>query len=160
MSQKQEQSSSTSDVMEITWNQYHAMVQKLGAYLLRSCPSGPIYLIGPPRGGRLITTLLEYESDRFKSFCGRGVVSLDKQSNDNLVVVDDVLETGATRKKFCGEGILPFVVLIDKSAISGCKMSDFAVLMLYKKQWVQFPYENPEDPREVKSKEEMGYGQG
>ena len=149
--------------MEISWEQYHGMIEELDSRIHSAVPSGPINLVGIPRGGLVIALYLTYLDSRYEilnpdvhSFAREGVV----------VMVDDVLETGKTREKwkkivsncFCPEKIL-FASLIDKSCYYHIPSSDISILNMDKKEWVVFPYERRGNVKEIESMKVRGYEQ-
>jgi len=137
----------------ISWQEYHGMVVELDDRLQALHPKGSIYLHGIPRGGQLVALLLSYLSDRYVLV---GENLLCGPSTSQLVLVDDVLETGLTFQKYTS---IPatFAVLIDKSKANNIAPADVSIEEMVDRIWVKFPYEKLEMEQEAISQNQRGY---
>jgi len=64
------------------------------------------------------------------------------EEDEIVVLVDDVLETGMTRKHYKGFWAdVPLAVLFDKSKLYNIEPADVSLEMMKDKEWLQFPYE-------------------
>ena len=152
-------------MLKISWDDYHGMLKVLDVKIQQAAhPSvdNRIHLVGIPRGGTLVALHLSYLNPAY-------TVDLDvfntkrNLNSPSVVVVDDVLETGKTRRDVMNkDGVLEclncFAVLVDKSNVHGTEPADVSVMRLDSKIWIEFPYENVLDPKEITSRKERGYG--
>lgn len=150
-------------MLKIDWDDYHSMLRVLSTKIRENIlpgQDGKIHLVGLPRGGTLIALHLSYLFEGFYVHFD-GFKTAQLLDAEHVVVIDDVLETGKTRVKLMNSQNLStisyFAVLIDKSFLYGIPPADVSIMRLESKIWVEFPYERPEDPKEIKSREERGY---
>ena len=152
-------------MLQIAWDDYHNMVHVLNDKIAKTItPSevdGKIHLVGLPRGGTLIALHLTYINEH----CYAHFDGFDSEvdfASLSTVIVDDVLETGKTRVKLMNKlnisSINNFAVLVDKANLYGIPPADVSVMRLDSKIWIEFPYENVLDPKEITSRKERGYG--
>jgi len=156
MSPKQERNSSSSEVFKryLCWDEYYALVRDLASMVLQNSPgTKPIYLIGIPRGGRLLALLMSYLHERLFIF-EKGEAHDPKKVH--IYFVDDILDTGMTRKVH--GTLFPWAVLIDKSKLTGIKPAELSAQDLTHKQWIVFPYEVSDSKEEKISRKARGYG--
>jgi len=147
--------------MDITWERYQSMVEEMDGRIRSVLRSGPISLVGIPRGGLVVALHLTYLDSRYE------VLNPDMPSGareGSIVIVDDVLETGGTREKwnqivsgcFSPTAVL-FAVLVDKAAYYRIPPADIGILKMDRKEWVVFPYERRGSVKEVESMKTRGY---
>lgn len=120
----------------LTWNetsQYaqdavRRCIKKLQPWQPSWLPAGaPLCIFGVPRGGLHIAALLHgltIESQR--------LIAVDKEE-DAHIIVDDVIDSGATRDEYLTCTGKPFVAALDKQAMK----TD---------TWIVFPWERYEEP--------------
>jgi hypoxanthine phosphoribosyltransferase len=150
-------------IKDISWEEYMASLHVLDTLIMKEYAlegTEHILLLGLPRGGLLVALHLSYINEIYsvvsKNIC------LEDTGLDNVVVVDDILETGKTRDELCAlfeiEEIPQFVVLYDKSYLpaNNTPPADVSVIDVKEVEWIRFPYEN-QNERERRSQEERGY---
>lgn len=119
-----------------------------------------ILLLGLPRGGLLVALHLSYINEKYSVVTTQ--LCLEDFGLENVVVVDDILETGKTRKDLCAlfevDKIPQFAVLFDKSylPVNDTPPADVSVFDVKEVEWIRFPYES-QNERERRSQEERGY---
>lgn len=112
--------------MELSWDDVERLAQKCLPHVVQTLPNcDELVIYGVPRGGILAGLLVKREME------GEGweVRMTDKLAEANLIV-DDVIDTGATRERYARRDPIPFVALIDKTR----REQD-------KDVWVVFPWE-------------------
>ena len=139
--------------MNITWEKYHELVKELDRKIHTLIPSGPIPIIGIPRGGLLVALHLSYLDPRYH-LCN----NLNAQTGVKYIVVDDVLETGKTKIHWLQSPRINcwFAVLIDKSFRYQIQAADLSALQMKEKEWIAFPYE-VDNQVEATSRQLRGY---
>lgn len=134
---------------KISWEEYDKLVSELANKILNffpGCSYKKISLMGVPRGGEMLALLLSYKDTRFQLISYNQNIKME----DNVVLIDDVLETGKTLdtniKSF--NIVSPTIaVLIDKSSAYNKDKSlyaDISIIQTNDKDWFVFPYENIE----------------
>jgi GTP cyclohydrolase I len=112
-----------SEFDELTWGKVHALTRKLaerieahaGSYIhVHGCR-----VYGVPRGGSIVAGLLE--TSKAEIFATTDPINAD-------IIVDDIVDSGATRKHFKERYNKPFFGLVEES-----------------KKWVKFPWEEEPD---------------
>jgi len=106
--------------MELSWNDVDLRARKLAAKLRDKVDSVRAY--GVPRGGIYAAMALRWAAQALGFDC----TLVNKPESAN-VIVDDLIDSGATKLKFQRYGV-PFVALVDKKA-EGIN------------EWVIFPWE-------------------
>jgi len=141
----------------ISWNTYHDHVKKLDTKLRAKYPQAEkINLIGIPRAGMLIALLLSYvDSEFYTVYSSDSSEFLHTSIEKPVVLIDDVLETGATRDRYSRIWDAPLAVLFDKSSLYDIVPADVSTVYMTEKVWLQFPYEVM-DQSEIKSMKEHG----
>lgn len=128
---------------EITWDVYHGMIKTLDRMLqVKYGTEKKIHVLGIPRGGMFIALLLSYINPDLYEAQSADNGTLRFTEDAIVVLVDDVLETGKTRKhylNFWKEA--PLAVLFDKSKLYNIAPADVRLEAMVDKIWIKFPYE-------------------
>lgn len=103
-------------ILKLTWEDCEARVEGLGL-----SESDRVY--GVPRGG----TVVAYLCNRYEG------VQIVEEPSEATVIVDDIIDSGATEERYCRDYEARFAALVDK------RKPEWAG------QWVCFPWEH-EDP--------------
>ena len=127
----------------ITWEQYHEMIKTIDRALqVKFGVDKKINVLGIPRGGLFISLMLSYMNPKLYEAQSADNGSLHFEEDEIVVLVDDVLETGATREHYNGFWAnVPLAVLFDKSKLYNIELADVSLEVMDVKEWLQFPYE-------------------
>ena len=133
------------------WSEYQDRVADLDREIRWRFPGdASIHLIGIPRGGLLVALHLTYMSKRYDVI---NDYNIGRDERNDVVLVDDVMESGATRSHWFGAlrgslgGKAPlFAVMVDKSpCYPGVIPANICSMRMTSKEWIVFPYEWEED---------------
>jgi len=108
--------------IDISWMGVFRHCQKIAEDIIQQFPTGDIRLYGVPRGGIYPALIVAGILDRPVDLC--------EMPNDATVIIDDLIDSGATYKQYrVAYPSKPFYVLLDKNreGMNG--------------QWVSFPWE-------------------
>jgi GTP cyclohydrolase I len=116
--------------MKVSWQLFYELVN----HLVQTVPFRHNSIYGVPRGGVPLAVEL---SHRF----GLEMVSLDQVTPDTLVC-DDIIDSGATRKKFWNND---FVSLVVRNHSTKLIDGDRTIAGMVANEWVEFPWETKQD---------------
>lgn len=120
----------SAETVTIGWNEIDSRATKIAEKISKEIPSRNLNIYGVPNGGVIPATLVV---EKLKLLHGRGnllrtMTRLVEQPIHADVVIDDIVDSGNTRRNFSS---IPFYALVDK-------LGDDADL---KGKWVEFPWE-------------------
>jgi GTP cyclohydrolase I len=124
-------------MMNVGWFQARTLVRVLADRILESQSNEIVGVYGVPTGGCIVAWMLQAETALRPD--GRRIAVLDELV-PGCVVVDDLIDSGATAKPFIEKGH-PVAVLVIKG-INNAEPGVFAARAIEPGSWVQFPWEH------------------
>jgi hypoxanthine phosphoribosyltransferase len=118
-------------IRSIDWHVVEEMIYKL-AERLRDMEISNIY--GIPRGGLVVAIRLSH-------ILNKPLITDLKDGDANTLIVDDVLETGATLAPFYDGGFKIAVLYWNSNLEYNICFPDFYVKEKTSKEWIDFPWE-------------------
>ncbi len=116
-----------SQYYDVSWKEYVEAVEKLSNKIKRSKKKYK-YIYGVPRGGLIVSVMLSH-------LLGIPVL-LDRKRGGNVLVVDDLVDTGKTIQNYVG---CDSAVVFLKSKPP--EMPNFFGKQIKTSLWIRFPYE-------------------
>lgn len=120
------------DKYNLTWQEVNEllkrMVHQITEYYGEKLPKR-LMVYGVPRGGIYPACLLVHHLHRLRKVTGQLLIDWDDEDEEPMIVVDDIIDSGATKAKYSKAG--PFFALVDKE--------------IHEKEfggkWIVFPWE-------------------
>lgn len=129
------------NVRSLSWDEYLKLIYKLVSKIQTS-EIKMQYVYGIPRGGLIPATIISHELNiplisGVKHFEVFGVV-LNSEHSRNLLIVDDICDTGETLRRLLGYNQYLFTATIFKHKRSPIEPTFYECV---NDDWIKFPYE-------------------
>lgn len=115
----------------MTWNTLHNLVKDIARFVRNKSRPGYKYIYGIPRGGVIPAVMLSHELDI------PYLPIYDIRFPDNILVVDDVIDSGAACNHILSKNYIDVITLVRKPWSPMCTFSAYET-----DRWIVMPWEN------------------